>query len=68
MVRHEGPDATRGAGGMEWIQAEHRIKPDLLVAQTGYMQGAAGIGMLLLRLDDLERNKKPAVTFPDSPF
>ena len=60
--------ATRDAGGMKWIQAEHRIKPDLLVAQTGYMQGAAGIGMLLLRLDDLERNKKPAVTFPDSPF
>jgi lantibiotic modifying enzyme len=60
--------ATRDASGMKWVQAEHRVKPDLLVAQTGYMQGAAGIGMLLLRLDDLERNKKPAVTFPDSPF
>jgi lantibiotic modifying enzyme len=60
--------ATHDGGGMKWIQAEHRVKPDLLVAQTGYMQGAAGIGMLMLRLDDLERNKKPAVTFPDSPF
>lgn len=60
--------ATRDAAGVKWIQAEHRIKPDLLVAQTGYMQGAAGIGMLLLRVDDIERNKKPAITFPDSPF
>ena len=42
--------ATRDAGGMKWVQAEHRIKPELLVAQTGYMQGAAGIGMLLLTI------------------
>jgi len=60
--------STRDSSGLRWIQAEHRVKPDLLVAQTGYMQGASGIGMMLLRLDDLERNKKPAIRFPDSPF
>ena len=43
--------ATVDAGRMSWVQAEHRVRPDLLVAQTGYMQGAAGIGMFLLRLD-----------------
>jgi lantibiotic modifying enzyme len=60
--------ATRDADGMKWIQAEHRVRPDLLVAQTGYMQGAAGIGMLLLHIDDFERGKKARIRFPDSPF
>jgi lantibiotic modifying enzyme len=60
--------ATRDSNGMKWIQAEHRVRPDLLIAQTGYMQGAAGIGMLLLHLDDFERGKKARIRFPDSPF
>jgi len=59
---------TRDSRGIRWIQAEHRVKPDLLVAQTGYMQGAAGIGMLLLHLDGFQRDKKPSIIFPDSPF
>ncbi|HVF91870.1 MAG TPA: lanthionine synthetase LanC family protein [Blastocatellia bacterium] len=60
--------ATSEGEGLKWIQAEHRVKPDLLVAQTGFMQGAAGVGMLLLRLDDIERGKHTRVIFPDSPF
>lgn len=60
--------ATRDREGARWIQAEHRVKPDLLVAQTGYMQGAAGIGMLLLHLDVFQRGEKPSIRFPDSPF
>jgi lantibiotic modifying enzyme len=60
--------ATDEKNGLKWTQAEHRAKPELLVAQTGFMQGAAGIGMFLLRLDAAERGKKPAITFPDSPF
>lgn len=60
--------ATRDGVGMKWIQAEHRVRPDFLVAQTGYMQGAAGIGMLLLHLDAAERGRAPVVIFPDSPF
>ena len=31
-------------------QAEHRVRPELIVAQTGYMQGAAGIGSALIHL------------------
>jgi hypothetical protein len=50
------------------VQAEHRVQPQLLVAQTGYMQGAAGIGMWLLRLDAGERGGTPFVRFPDSPW
>jgi lantibiotic modifying enzyme len=60
--------ATRDSQGMRWIQAEHRVKPELLVAQTGYMQGAAGIGMLLLHLDGFQRGRKASINFPDSPF
>jgi lantibiotic modifying enzyme len=60
--------ATRDGDGMRWIQAEHRVRPELLVAQTGYMQGAAGIGMLLLHLDSFQRSKKASIIFPDSPF
>ena len=59
---------TRSSNGLHWIQAEHRVRPELLVAQTGYMQGASGIGMLLLHLDAFQRNKKQSIIFPDSPF
>jgi lantibiotic modifying enzyme len=60
--------ATKEKGGLKWVQAEHRVKPELLVAQTGFMQGASGIGMFLLRLDAFDRGRKPAIRFPDSPF
>jgi lantibiotic modifying enzyme len=60
--------ATRDRNGISWIQAEHRVKPDLLLAQTGYMQGSAGIGMLLLHFDQLQNGKRRVITFPDSPF
>lgn len=60
--------ATSEKDGLKWIQAEHRVKPELLVAQTGFMQGASGIGMFLLRLDALECGRKPVITFPDTPF
>jgi lantibiotic modifying enzyme len=60
--------ATRDTLGTRWVQAENRVQPDLLVAQTGYMQGASGIGMWLLRMDGLERKRPPFVHFPDSPW
>ena len=60
--------ATREGNGLKWIQAEHRVKPELLAAQTGYMQGAAGIGMLLLHLDALAQGRTSGIVLPDSPF
>jgi lantibiotic modifying enzyme len=60
--------ATPEAGGLKWVSAEHRVKPDFRVAQNGYMQGAAGIGWFLLRLDDARRGRPPAPTLPDCPF
>ncbi len=60
--------AARDEKGTRWRGAEYRVKPDLLTAQTGYMQGAAGIGMWLLHLDGFERGHGGLVTLPDSPF
>ena len=60
--------ATCDAEGARWVQAEHRVHPELREAQTGYMQGAAGVGMWLLRADALERGTAGPAVLPDSPF
>jgi len=60
--------ATIEDGRMKWIQAEHRVRPELLIAQTGLMQGAAGIGLFLLHLDAFEERKWPRIVLPDSVF
>ncbi|HEX6861164.1 MAG TPA: lanthionine synthetase LanC family protein [Thermoanaerobaculia bacterium] len=60
--------ATPAGDGLKWVHAEHRVRPDYVYAQTGYMQGAAGIGMLLLHLDAAERGRKWGFRLPDSPY
>ncbi|MFQ5655185.1 MAG: lanthionine synthetase LanC family protein, partial [Planctomycetota bacterium] len=59
---------TRDDKGIRWLQAEHRVRPELVKVQTGAMQGAAGIGMLLLELHNLEAGRPAPMRFPDSPF
>lgn len=57
------------AGGYRWVQVETRVRPDIAVAQTGYMQGASGIGMWLLHFGAaLSGERRPVITFPDNPF
>jgi hypothetical protein len=60
--------ATTDGSGLKWIQAEHRVRPELLVAQTGFMQGAAGVGTFFLHMDGLDKGRKPALVLPDNPF
>lgn len=60
--------ATRTGSGIRWPHAEHRTRPAEIAAQTGWMQGAAGIGAWFLRLDAFERGAAPPIRFPDSPF
>jgi len=62
--------ATSDAAGMRWVQAEHRTQPKLLIAQTGLMQGAAGIGLVLLRWTAMETSAGPpfGIVMPDSAF
>lgn len=66
LVDRATPDAP--SGGLKWVQAENRIEPEWTVPQTGFMQGAAGIGMFFLHLDGLEQDRVPNVIWPDSPF
>ena len=60
---------TPAGDGRKWTQAEHRVQPDLLVAQTGHMQGAAGVGKYFLHMDAVEeRGEGPRVVLPDDPW
>jgi lantibiotic modifying enzyme len=53
--------------GTRWTQAENRVAPHNVAAQTGLMQGAAGIGMFLVHVEKALRREKPLVRFPDEP-
>jgi outer membrane protein TolC len=50
-----------------WPQAEHRERPKFLQAQTGYMQGAAGIGSFFLNLHGTLSGRSPKIRLPDVP-
>ncbi|HKV27365.1 MAG TPA: lanthionine synthetase LanC family protein [Candidatus Acidoferrales bacterium] len=61
--------ADENGKAYRWVQVETRVRPDIAVAQTGYMQGASGIGMWLLHFSDaLAGGHHPILTFPDNPF
>lgn len=60
--------ASADGSGLKWVQAEHRTRPELLIAQTGLMQGAAGIGLFLLHYDALESRRRIKIILPDTPF
>ncbi|HWA63397.1 MAG TPA: lanthionine synthetase LanC family protein [Caulobacteraceae bacterium] len=59
--------STAGEGGRRWVQAEHRDRPTFLQAQTGYMQGAAGIASFLVHLASLETARPAKIALPDWP-
>ena len=71
-ARHIAADtlqrATPDEDGLKWVQAEHRVQPQNVVAQTGLMQGAAGVGLAMLHLDGALTQRKPFVVLPDSPW
>ena len=55
-------------GKRSWEQAEHRSRPDFVETQTGYMQGAAGIGSFLLHLSTHDSDVVAKIPLPDVPF
>jgi lantibiotic modifying enzyme len=61
-------NATRDAAGTRWAHAEHRTRPAEVAAQTGWMQGAAGIGAWFLHLDSFEHGGPGPIRWPDSPY
>jgi len=54
-------------GRRRWLHAEHRDRPDFLQAQTGYMQGAAGMASFLLNLGATEEGMSVKRPLPDWP-
>ncbi|MFC1513421.1 lanthionine synthetase LanC family protein [candidate division KSB1 bacterium] len=61
--------STPGNPGLKWVQAENRTRPAEVFAQTGFSQGSAGIGLLMLKMYNLSSdNTFPVLTMPDSPF
>lgn len=50
-----------------WRQAEHRDRPDFIQAQTGYMQGAAGIASFLQHLEGTLAGRPVKLAMPDWP-
>jgi lantibiotic modifying enzyme len=55
------------AGGRRWPQAEHRERADFIEAQTGYMQGAAGIASFLVHLATTQDGAPVKIAMPDWP-
>jgi len=70
MVRRISADtlarATIDGDGLKWIQAENRVSPQAVVAQTGFMQGAAGVGTYFLHADALAKARRRSIVWPDS--
>jgi len=54
--------------GYRWYQSEFRVQPWIIAAQTGYMQGAAGVGSALVHLHTALAGKYRAILFPYNPF
>ena len=68
VVKNTLSRATEDGDGLKWIQAENRVSPEQVIAQTGLMQGAAGVGLALLHLDGALAKRKATVVLPDSPW
>lgn len=61
-------DCSEMNGGQRrWLQAEHRVRPDFIQAQTGYMQGAAGIASFLTHLATTIDGRPVKIYPPDWP-
>jgi hypothetical protein len=51
-----------------WYQSFRRIKPDFITLDTGYCNGAAGIGAALLELHQANNANYYIARLPDDPF
>jgi lantibiotic modifying enzyme len=68
LARASRVDLGDGRFGLKWKQAEHRSRPEQEQAKTGLMQGSAGIGLMLLKLDATSRGEKTEAILPVLPF
>jgi len=72
LARREADELIRRGttvgDGLCWPQAEHRERPKFLESQTGYMQGAAGVGSFFVHLATTLAGAPVKIAFPDTPF
>jgi lantibiotic modifying enzyme len=59
---------ARDGAGLRWHNVDPGRTPPELPAETGYMQGAAGVGLALLHGYQAARGADPGPSLPDSPF
>ena len=59
---------AESSDGLSWKMAEHRGRPEFLEQQTGYMQGAAGVGSFLLHMASVAEGTPVKLIMPDTPF
>ncbi len=52
---------------IKWIHAENRVSPDATAAQTGLMQGSAGMGLWFLQINAFQKQQEPLILLPDKP-
>jgi len=60
---HRGPE-----GAVSWGAPSRTANPDLRTDESSLMQGAAGIGLFLLRFDAAEKKRESAARLVDTPF
>jgi lantibiotic modifying enzyme len=62
--------ADRADGALRWVAPRYGFMGDAGQpgALTGYLHGAAGYGLLFLKIHALERGRPPPRPFPDNPF
>jgi hypothetical protein len=53
--------------GVKWAFADNAEASGPSTAQTGFMQGAAGIGSYFIHANDLAKGKNSAIKWPDAP-
>jgi len=58
-------NATEAENSLKWVHAENRVSPEVLTAQTGLMQGTAGIGLWFLELHARQNGTSPRILLPD---
>ncbi len=70
MVVELSHQATEESGGLKWYNAEHRTIPGEKYTQTGWAQGASGIGLFFLKMFAIESEKQSynVLALPDCPF
>ena len=60
-------EATDDVEYLKWVHAENRTSPETVAAQTGLMQGSAGIGLWFLELEAEMKGITMRIHLPDKP-